>query len=357
MAPAADDPGAPQRSCGDEPPTPTDDDEGRSSVIPTTRRPRALGDPYDDPRPLGPERARHAHRPRHRPAAAAHRRPAHRAARPRRRRPTSARTSSPRRRRRPGGPALPRRDATPLPHPRGVAAPSPPGTGTSTPSPASCAAPAPTVRDVAAARRALRLPAAAPRRRPRRLRPRTGPPHAPPAPARRPPRHPLPRLGRVPLRGADAAPAGPGRAARGRRTTRRSPTKRDLAALKEAFERTAYARRTPYRVEAPFQLTLAGRVIRGRIDAVYRTPAPTATACEIVDWKTGRTGTADPLQLAVYRLAWAERHGLCRSRRSTPPSSTSAAAESSDPQGCPAGRSWSASCSVRPTAGPPPEGR
>ncbi|MFE4645341.1 ATP-dependent helicase, partial [Streptomyces sp. NPDC056730] len=44
---------------------------------------------------------------------------------------------------------------------------------------------------------------------------------------------------------------------------------RDLAALKEAFELTPYARRTPYRVEAPFQFTLAGRVIRGRIDAVY----------------------------------------------------------------------------------------
>ncbi|MGC4944704.1 UvrD-helicase domain-containing protein [Streptomyces sp. DT224] len=81
---------------------------------------------------------------------------------------------------------------------------------------------------------------------------------------------------------------------------------RDLAGLKEAFERTPYARRTPYRVETPFQITLAGRIIRGRIDAVYRT----GDTYEIVDWKTGRTHTADPLQLAVYRLAWAELHGL-----------------------------------------------
>ncbi|MFD5186725.1 UvrD-helicase domain-containing protein [Streptomyces sp. NPDC058357] len=81
---------------------------------------------------------------------------------------------------------------------------------------------------------------------------------------------------------------------------------RDLAALKEAFERTPYARRTPYRVETPFQITLAGRVIRGRIDAVYRT----GDTYEIVDWKTTRAHTADPLQLAVYRLAWAELHGL-----------------------------------------------
>lgn len=87
---------------------------------------------------------------------------------------------------------------------------------------------------------------------------------------------------------------------------------RDLAALKEAFDRTSYARRTPYRVEAPFQLTLAGRVIRGRIDAVYRDvdPLTDTVTYEIVDWKTGRARTADPLQLAVYRLAWAEQHGI-----------------------------------------------
>ncbi|POX57885.1 ATP-dependent DNA helicase [Streptomyces sp. Ru62] len=85
---------------------------------------------------------------------------------------------------------------------------------------------------------------------------------------------------------------------------------RDLEALKDAFERTEYARRTPYRVEAPFQLTLAGRVVRGRIDAVYRHGDGDEATYEIVDWKTGRTGTADPLQLAVYRLAWAEQQGI-----------------------------------------------
>ncbi|MET9450727.1 ATP-dependent DNA helicase [Streptomyces cinerochromogenes] len=85
---------------------------------------------------------------------------------------------------------------------------------------------------------------------------------------------------------------------------------RDLEALKEAFERTEYARRTPYRVEAPFQLTLAGRVIRGRIDAVYRHGDGDEATYEIVDWKTNRARTADPLQLAVYRLAWAEQQGV-----------------------------------------------
>jgi DNA helicase-2/ATP-dependent DNA helicase PcrA len=85
---------------------------------------------------------------------------------------------------------------------------------------------------------------------------------------------------------------------------------RDLEALKDAFERTEYAHRTPYRLETPFQLAIAGRVIRGRIDAVYRHGDGDTTTYEIVDWKTSRTRTADPLQLAVYRLAWAERQGV-----------------------------------------------
>ncbi|WAP58163.1 UvrD-helicase domain-containing protein [Streptomyces sp. S465] len=88
---------------------------------------------------------------------------------------------------------------------------------------------------------------------------------------------------------------------------------RELAALKEAFARTPYARRTPYRVEVPVQLTLAGRTVRGRIDAVYREPGAGPDGgprYEIVDWKTGRSQDADPLQLAIYRLAWAEQHGL-----------------------------------------------
>ncbi|MEU5111374.1 UvrD-helicase domain-containing protein [Streptomyces longwoodensis] len=85
---------------------------------------------------------------------------------------------------------------------------------------------------------------------------------------------------------------------------------RDLDALKEAFERTAYARRTPYRVEAPFQLALAGRVVRGRIDAVYKEGDGATATYEIVDWKTGRGRSGDPLQLALYRLAWAEQQGV-----------------------------------------------
>ncbi|MER8027594.1 ATP-dependent DNA helicase [Streptomyces bauhiniae] len=88
----------------------------------------------------------------------------------------------------------------------------------------------------------------------------------------------------------------------------------DLEALKEAFERTEYARRTPYRVEVPVQLTLAGRVVRGRIDAVYKDGEGEDATYEILDWKTGRTRGADPLQLAVYRLAWAEQQGIAPER-------------------------------------------
>ncbi|MFI9756088.1 ATP-dependent DNA helicase [Streptomyces collinus] len=92
----------------------------------------------------------------------------------------------------------------------------------------------------------------------------------------------------------------------------------DLEALKEAFERTAYARRTPHRVEAPFQLAIGGRIVRGRIDAVYKEGDGEDATYEIVDWKTSRSRTADPLQLAIYRLAWAEQQGV-------PPESVTAA--------------------------------
>ncbi|WP_428952450.1 UvrD-helicase domain-containing protein [Streptomyces sp. cg35] len=84
----------------------------------------------------------------------------------------------------------------------------------------------------------------------------------------------------------------------------------DLEALKEAFERTPYAHRTPYRVELAFQLAVAGRVVRGRIDAVYKQGDGDGATYEIVDWKTGHQQTGDPLQLAVYRLAWAEQQGV-----------------------------------------------
>ncbi len=78
----------------------------------------------------------------------------------------------------------------------------------------------------------------------------------------------------------------------------------ELAALKEAFEKGPYAQRTPVAVEAPFSLLLGGRVVNGRIDAVFESEVE-GMAFDIVDWKTGSARKVDPMQLALYRLAWA----------------------------------------------------
>lgn len=80
----------------------------------------------------------------------------------------------------------------------------------------------------------------------------------------------------------------------------------DLAALIEAFRAGPFGERAPFAVEAPFALLLGGQVVRGRIDAVYET----AEGFDVIDWKTNRSQDADPLQLAIYRLAWAEMHEL-----------------------------------------------
>ena len=81
-----------------------------------------------------------------------------------------------------------------------------------------------------------------------------------------------------------------------------APADADLQTLQQAFLSGPYADRPPLAVEAPFQLVLGSRTVRGRIDAVYATDEG---GFEVVDWKTGHT-PADPLQLAIYRLAWAE---------------------------------------------------
>ena len=79
-----------------------------------------------------------------------------------------------------------------------------------------------------------------------------------------------------------------------------------LERLQEAFLASPWSRRRPHAVEAPFVLPIAGRLVRGRIDAVYDLGRG---RWEVVDWKTG-SESADPLQLAVYRLAWARIVGV-----------------------------------------------
>ncbi|MGV9411854.1 ATP-dependent helicase [Nocardia sp. NPDC003693] len=80
-----------------------------------------------------------------------------------------------------------------------------------------------------------------------------------------------------------------------------------LLRLQEAFLASAWADRNAVEVEISFETSLAGTVIRGRMDAVFRNPDGTWV---VVDWKTGGEPTAAEeravaIQLAVYRLAWA----------------------------------------------------
>ena len=76
------------------------------------------------------------------------------------------------------------------------------------------------------------------------------------------------------------------------------------------FEAGPYGDAVPVAIEAPFSIVLAGQQVIGRIDAVFATRTPEGPGFEVVDWKTGRQAGADPLQLSVYRLAWAELHSV-----------------------------------------------
>ena len=85
----------------------------------------------------------------------------------------------------------------------------------------------------------------------------------------------------------------------------------ELDEVIDMFRDGPYGDRTPLAIEAPFSLVLAGQQVIGRIDAVFSTGGPEGgTRFEVVDWKTNRTASADPLQLAIYRLAWAELNGI-----------------------------------------------
>ncbi|MCX6400984.1 MAG: ATP-dependent DNA helicase [Propionibacteriales bacterium] len=92
----------------------------------------------------------------------------------------------------------------------------------------------------------------------------------------------------------------------------------DLQELIATFETGPFGSRVPHAIEAPFALVLgtqggAQQLVRGRIDAVYLEPdgeGEGAPSYLVVDWKTNARQDADPLQLAIYRLAWAELHDV-----------------------------------------------
>ncbi|MEV0131481.1 UvrD-helicase domain-containing protein [Dactylosporangium sp. NPDC050688] len=85
-----------------------------------------------------------------------------------------------------------------------------------------------------------------------------------------------------------------------------------LADLQERFLAGEWADRVPLDVEVPFASVIAGVVVRGRMDAVYAYPDG---RYDVVDWKTGAQpsgadAAAAAVQLAAYRLAWAELRGV-----------------------------------------------
>lgn len=77
-----------------------------------------------------------------------------------------------------------------------------------------------------------------------------------------------------------------------------------IEALQAAFEASPFADRAPVATERAFAVLINGRVVRGRIDAVFRD----GDSYQVVDWKTGRHH--DPMQLAIYRAAWAQIAGV-----------------------------------------------
>ena len=77
-----------------------------------------------------------------------------------------------------------------------------------------------------------------------------------------------------------------------------------LRQLQDAFEASEFAGRAALATERPFAVLLNGRVIRGRIDAVFAV----GDRFQVVDWKTGTH--VEPLQLALYRAAWAQIAGV-----------------------------------------------
>jgi DNA helicase-2/ATP-dependent DNA helicase PcrA len=85
----------------------------------------------------------------------------------------------------------------------------------------------------------------------------------------------------------------------------------DLAELQERFLASRWAHRQPVAVEVPFEMVIGPLLVRGRIDAVFR---DTDGGWTVVDWKTGApptgaAGRAAEVQLAAYRLAWAQLQG------------------------------------------------
>ncbi len=74
----------------------------------------------------------------------------------------------------------------------------------------------------------------------------------------------------------------------------------EIEQLRQAFLATRFADLTPVAVEQPFSISLGGIPVTGYIDAIFQIDGRYL----VVDWKTGTSAHLDPMQLAIYRLAW-----------------------------------------------------
>ncbi|MEV4455306.1 ATP-dependent DNA helicase [Microbispora sp. NPDC049633] len=90
-----------------------------------------------------------------------------------------------------------------------------------------------------------------------------------------------------------------------------SETEVQLAELQERFEESEWAAREPVDLEVPFETMIGDRLLRGRMDAVFRE----GDGYVVIDWKTGerpqgRAAETASVQLAAYRVAWASLAGV-----------------------------------------------
>ena len=77
-------------------------------------------------------------------------------------------------------------------------------------------------------------------------------------------------------------------------------TESEIERFRQAFLATRFADMRPVAVEQPFSIGLGGIPVTGYIDAIFQVNGRYL----VVDWKTGTSAHLDPMQLAVYRLAW-----------------------------------------------------
>jgi DNA helicase-2/ATP-dependent DNA helicase PcrA len=73
-----------------------------------------------------------------------------------------------------------------------------------------------------------------------------------------------------------------------------------------AFEKSRFAQLAPVAIEWGFQLPLDHFLVPGRVDAVFKEKDEIL----LVDWKSGKPGAVDDLQLSLYRLAWSYAHSF-----------------------------------------------